>query len=226
VPAPALPDWARRAAAAEPRPSRPLAPSRLPPEGMAEPAPVSPRSGDTTRRFQRGSLIHRLLETLPEITPEMRRDAATRYLALPAHGLDKAAREEIADAVFRVLNDRKFAAIFAPGSRAEAPVAGMIDFGGVPFPVTGQIDRLCIADDAVMIVDYKTNRPPPASLPEVAPAYVAQMAAYRAVLARIYPGRQVRCALLWTDGPTLMELPAEMLDNALKPVASATKRAP
>ncbi|MBX3493878.1 MAG: double-strand break repair helicase AddA [Parvibaculum sp.] len=226
VPAPALPDWARRAAAAEPRPSRPLAPSRLPPEGMAEPAPVSPRSGDATRRFQRGSLIHRLLETLPEIVPEMRRDAATRYLALPVHGLDEAVREEIADAVFRVLNDRKFAAIFAPGSRAEAPVAGMIDFGGEAFPVTGQIDRLCVADDQVMIVDYKTNRPPPATLANVAPAYVAQMAAYRAVLARIYPGREVRCALLWTDGPTLMELPAEMLDNALKPVASATKRAP
>ncbi len=87
----------------------------------------------------------------------------------------------------------------------------MIDFGGEAFPVTGQIDRLCVANDRVMIVDYKTNRPPPAAPAEVAPAYVAQMAAYRAVLARIYPGREVRCALLWTDGPTLMELPAESL---------------
>lgn len=222
----ALPDWARRDASPEPRPSRPLAPSRLPPEGMAEPAPVSPRAGDATQRFQRGSLIHRLLETLPEMAPEARRDAAKRYLELPAHGLDGVACADIEDAVFRVLNDERFAVVFGPGSRAEAPVAGMIDFGGAAFPVTGQIDRLCVTRDAVMVIDYKTNRPPPATPAEVAPAYVAQMAAYRAVLARIYPDREVRCALLWTEGPTLMELPVRMLENALKPAAPATKGAP
>ncbi len=223
---PERPDWTRRDAGAEPRPSRPLAPSRLPPEGMAEPAPVSPRAGDATRRFQRGSLIHRLLETLPDMAPDARAGAAKRYLALPAHGLDADERTEIEDAVFRVLNDEKFAGVFAPGSRAEAPIAGMIDFGGTPFPVTGQIDRLCVTSDAVMIIDYKTNRPPPTTPADVAPAYVAQMAAYRAVLARIFPDRKVRCALLWTEGPALMELPARMLENVLESAKSATKSAP
>jgi len=41
------------------------------------------------------------------------------------------------------------------------------------------------------------------------------MALYRAVLAQIYPGRTVDCALLWTDGPRLMPLPAELLDAQL-----------
>ncbi|MCH9020521.1 MAG: PD-(D/E)XK nuclease family protein, partial [Proteobacteria bacterium] len=72
--------------------------------------------------------------------------------------------------------------------------------------VAGQVDRLAVADDAVLVVDYKTNRPPPASEAETPAAYLAQMAAYRAVLARIYPERSIRCALLWTDGPRLMQL--------------------
>jgi ATP-dependent helicase/nuclease subunit A len=40
------------------------------------------------------------------------------------------------------------------------------------------------------------------------------MAAYRALLGLIYPGRAVRCFLLWTVGPTLSELPAALLDAA------------
>jgi ATP-dependent helicase/nuclease subunit A len=58
----------------------------------------------------------------------------------------------------------------------------------------------------VLIVDYKTNRPPPTEAAAVSPAYVEQLAAYRAALERIYPGRRVRTLLLWTDGPRLMEL--------------------
>ena len=54
--------------------------------------------------------------------------------------------------------------------------------------------------DAVLIADYKTNRPAPRR-PEDAPAaYVAQLALYRAVLAKLYPGRAVRAALVWTAG--------------------------
>jgi ATP-dependent helicase/nuclease subunit A len=46
-------------------------------------------------------------------------------------------------------------------------------------------------------------------------AYLDQMAAYRAALSRIYPGAQIRCVLLWTDGPRLMPIPAELLDRRL-----------
>ena len=36
-----------------------------------------------------------------------------------------------------------------------------------------------------------------------------------AALSRIYPGAQIRCVLLWTDGPRLMPIPAELLDRRL-----------
>lgn len=219
---PALPDWVARAAPLEPSPSRPLAPSRLPPEHLAEPPVLSPLTQDGAQRFQRGSLIHRLLETLPDLEAAQRRAAAKRFLALPAHALQQDARVEIEDAVFKVLDNEEFAAIFAPGSRAEVPLAGMIDAGGVPVLVAGQIDRLCVSEDSVAIIDYKTNRPPPERVEDVSPAYLVQMAAYRAVLSSIYPDRMIRCALLWTDAPKLMELPGEKLEIALKAARPST----
>ena len=36
--------------------------------------------------------------------------------------------------------------------------------------------------------------------------YLRQLAAYRAVLAKIYPDRRVACSLLWTAEPRLMQI--------------------
>jgi ATP-dependent helicase/nuclease subunit A len=71
------------------------------------------------------------------------------------------------------------------------------------------------APDAVLIADYKTNRPAPRTLADVPPAYIRQLALYRAVLGGLYPERPVRAALVWTDTLALMEIPATSLDAAL-----------
>ncbi|MBI3453173.1 MAG: UvrD-helicase domain-containing protein [Rhodospirillales bacterium] len=201
-----LPGWARRLPGPEPTPPRPLVPST---EIAPEPATRSPLAGDAGLRFRRGRLIHRLLELLPDIAPSERPAAAARFLARDGRDLDAAAQAEIARETLAVLDDPQFAALFGPGSVAEAPVVGRIGAR----VISGQVDRLVVTADAVLIVDYKTNRPPPSRPEDVAEAYVAQMAAYRAALARIYTGRQVRCGLLWTDGPRLMELPDRLLDR-------------
>src|SRR5690606_12561955 len=52
---PSLPAWVSTDAPEEPAPSRPLAPSRLPPEDIAEPAVLSPLAEDGSKRFKRGS---------------------------------------------------------------------------------------------------------------------------------------------------------------------------
>ena len=208
--------WLHQSAGAEPSPSRPLAPSRLPPDGQEEPAALSPLAGDRKARFQRGTLIHSLLQTLPDLPATQWQAAAHRLLASPNLALMDEVREEIAAAAIAVLEDERFAALFGPGSRAEAALVGKIEFAGKPVLVSGQIDRLCVTDTQVLVIDYKTNRPAPISLEEVNPAYFAQMAAYRAVLCAIYPEHDVVCALLWTDGPRLMALPADQLDAALQ----------
>ena len=74
----------------------------------------------------------------------------------------------------------------------------------------------------MFIVDYKTNRPPPRRAVDVDPAYIFQMAVYRAALQQIYPGHPIRCVLLWTDGPFTLELTAAQMDAALVPTLVPT----
>jgi ATP-dependent helicase/nuclease subunit A len=159
------------------------------------------------RRFQRGLLIHRLMQTLPDLPPGQRDAAARRFLARPAHDLPPEEQDQIRRETMAVLDHPEFAALFGPDSRAEAPVVGLIDGQAL----SGRLDRLVVTPDAVIIIDYKTNRPPPRDVAGVAPAYLVQLAAYRAALERIYPGKPVRTLLLWTDGPRLMEITARTL---------------
>ena len=87
------------------------------------------------------------------------------------------------------------------------PLIGLVE-GRV---LSGQIDRLVVDGNRVLIVDFKTLRPPPATEAEVSPVYLRQLALYRAALARIYPGHEINCALLWTEGPRLMPISPELL---------------
>ncbi len=105
--------------------------------------------------------------------------------------------------------------LFGPGSLAEVPLTGVIEKtseSGGHHVLSGQVDRLLVTDDAVTVIDYKTNRPPPQTVDKVDPAYLRQMAAYREVLREIYPGRPVRAVLLWTVGPRMMALGDDILD--------------
>jgi len=72
-----LPDWATRPPPPEPAPAKPLTPSR--PEAE-EPTVRSPLAADDNGegRFQRGKLIHRLLQSLPALPPDQRARAAIR----------------------------------------------------------------------------------------------------------------------------------------------------
>ncbi len=200
----ALPAWATAPPPKEPDPPRPLFPSR--PDGD-EPPTLSPLAFGGRDRFKRGLLVHRLLQSLPELPQAERDPAARRFLALPTHGLTIDEQDEICHETLAVLGHSDFGALFGPDSQAEVPLVGLVG----RHALSGQIDRLVVSPDQVLIVDYKTTRPVPASDAEVAPLYLRQLAIYRAALARIYPGRNIRCALLWTQGPLLMPISPERL---------------
>ncbi|MFC0387330.1 double-strand break repair helicase AddA [Muricoccus vinaceus] len=202
-----LPHWAT--VKADPEASEdPVAPSRL--EGEEETPAAAPHgvADPGGRRFRRGLLIHGLLQHLPEHEESRWEDLARRHLARPGHGLDPSEQEATLAETLAVLRHPALAGAFAPGSLAEAPLAGVI--GGIP--IAGQVDRLLVAPDRVLVLDYKTNRPPPEEVAQVPPAYLRQMAAYRAVLRAAWPGRAVECALVWTWSGHVMPLPDAAMD--------------
>ena len=174
-------------------------------------------AGDRQKALQRGQIVHRFMQSLPDIAPSTRRSALEHYLGNTARDLPPDERAEIARHALAILEDNKFADVFAPGSRPEVPIIGRISRpDGEPLLVAGQVDRLIASDKAVLVVDYKTDRVVPERLDDVPAAYVAQLALYRAVLTRIYPGKLVRAALIFTTGPLLLEVPSPTLDAALE----------
>jgi ATP-dependent helicase/nuclease subunit A len=169
----------------------------------------------------RGSAIHKLLQVLPDMPEESREAAALRYLARAVPNWPEAERQAAWSQVEAILGSPDFAPLFSPQSRAEVAVMGEVEVKGRKRLVSGKIDRLAVTDDEVMIVDYKTNRPAPAQLSEVPPAYVLQLALYRALLQPLYPGRKVTSVLLFTEQPGLIALTDAALDGALARLTQA-----
>lgn len=178
------------------------------------------------RALQRGTLVHRLLQSLPDVATERRRDAALNYLARNTEGWTGKDRDSLAEGVLDLIADARFGQIFAPGSRAEVSIVGRLEQpGGKPALVSGQIDRLVVTPSEVLIVDYKTNHAPPGTAAAAPSGYVRQLALYRAVLQKLYPQVPVRAALLWTETPELMEISTPALDAQLAALIQRDDRA-
>ena len=214
---------------------------RSPPSWLHEPAPpearqvrtVTPSSAfeaeigrtfgrgvgsaaERSKALRRGRMIHRLMQSLPDIPDDSRKDAIARYLKNTAADFTPAEQTAIAQQVLAILNDLIFADMFAPGSRAEVPIVGRVAGSDAEsIAVSGQVDRLAVTADSVLIADYKSDWIVPATLADVPGDYVGQLAFYRAVLARIYPKRTIRAALLFTAGPKVIEIPAAIMDAKL-----------
>jgi ATP-dependent helicase/nuclease subunit A len=214
------PPWLHEPAPPEVLSPRGLAPSEALAEDGTYSAPGIVSTVERRKALARGELMHRLLQALPGIPAERRAEAARRHVCGSPVAFAPEEREGMIAQVRAVLEDPRFAALFAPQSRAEVPIVGRILAAGRTIAVSGQVDRLAITAEGVLIADYKTNRPPPRRLTDVPSAYVAQLALYRAVLALIYPDRPIRAALIWTDVPDLMEISAQVLDRALAAVTS------
>lgn len=200
----ALPDWARSPAPPEARPPRPLAPSSIGEDAVADPPPTPAMRAAA----QRGRLIHGLFERLPAVAPSERRAAADRWLLQVGQVADQGERTALIDTVCGILADPETAALFGAGSLGEVPISAVIEGGLV---IAGTVDRLLVTPERVQLVDFKTGRFAPADLAGVPAYHLRQMAAYAAALAVIFPDRPVEAALLYTSAPLLIHLPASLL---------------
>ena len=230
--APPRPAWAGTPAPPEPLLTQPLVPSRLAPleaaagaaepqrgqpfkkRPEAEPPVLPPAQLADDGRFLRGNLTHALLEHLPQVP--RRAWAGRRGLPRPArHPADRGGAPGHRPGDPGDPARSRARALFGPDSRAEVPIAAELAPPGGQGPalrLTGKIDRLVVTGEKVLILDYKTNRPSPTDEQSVPEAYLFQLAAYRLVIAQIFPGRTVEAAILWTDGLRCMRLPQERLD--------------
>ncbi len=225
---PALPAELTAELPPAPRLPRPLSPSGagalIEPEteGMASPhSPVLGPGEQPSLSIARGIAAHRLLQVLPTIAGDRQAEAARSYLSRVARDWPRGEADALLASVTAILGVPAFSGLFEPGSRAEVSVMGTVRLGSRERAISGKIDRIAVTGGKVLIVDYKTNRPAPETLDEVPFGHRAQLALYREILRPVYPGREVRAALVYTDAPRLIEMPAEALDAALARLGAA-----
>ena len=207
----ALPDWATAPAPVDPAGRKLSAPtSLLGPKTRV----VAPFDAAREARLRRGRAIHALLQYLPELPEDSREKAAEAYLGRDSE-LSDAQRAEMKSAALGVMNSPALRELFKPGGRAEAAIIGQSPLLPPGTVINGRVDRLVVTPERVLVIDFKTDQPAPDDPADVAETYIAQMAAYWAVLKAAFPGREVVATLCWTDGPKLMRLPEPQLLDVL-----------
>ena len=216
-----LPDWLTTPAGFEASAAPPISPSSaMAAADQLDALPPTDTAFDGGFGLLSGRLMHALLQHLPSIEATRRAEVANRYLAARGDELPESDRKRLVDQALRLIDDPRLAALFSAGSRVEVSVAGRLERPGrSPLEIAGQIDRIAVSPGSVLIADFKTGRPRAAA--DIPQPYVTQLALYRAVLTPLYPDRPVRALLVWTSGPTVVELEPAYLDDALAQVLSA-----
>ena len=186
-------------------------PRALPPADAVEthpsrPAESTPRHGDHKKPADeaarlRGSIIHHALQGLTENRKSdvvqaalaARFPGAQRYFAACLKSAQALIDEEALRALFdsarykQVLN--------------EAPISFVHD-GKQYF---GIVDRICVGENTVWVVDYKTHRSPNAHIEEIKALHTEQMRMYHLGASKLWPRHKVRVSLLLTETAQLCD---------------------
>ncbi len=189
-----IPQWALLPPAPEPGRKSWRAPSHL---GAAE----------RPQRVERGVLMHRILQLLPEIAVGEQKSFVHRIVIRAGYD------ESVALELLALTGHPELQYLFAAGGLSEVPI--MASIGELGITISGRIDRLILRASEIVAVDYKTDRNWPSAASAIRPEYLLQMAAYQSALKGIHPGQMVRCAILWTAAPALMDIPDVLLAQML-----------
>ncbi len=144
-----------------------------------------------TDGYARGLIIHSILQYMPKIEKERRKNWVRKYLDNINISEDK---DEIYSKILAF--NEKYGYLFDLGGKSEITLSGIID--GEPALV--RLDRLCITQDKAIIIDYKSHRNVSVSLLN---EIKKQMLIYKTLVQEIYPNKQVECVVIWVEDLTI-----------------------
>lgn len=203
----AAPVMAERPAAAVPTGAAPEWPAwigrPLEEQAMATAGPQPTRRRDGTS-VERGILVHRILQHLPELAPDQR--ATHIATAVRRAGADP----RLAEQLMRLIAEPVLADLLSAEGHSEASLIVTAADGRME---RRRLDRLVTTPAGILVADYKTSREVPETPEACNPDDLMQMAIYRDALRLAQPGKPMRFCLVYTVGPTLMEIPDTLLDR-------------
>ncbi len=160
---------------------------------------------EETEAQKRGTALHRLMQLLVECPSPARQDVAASFMAqtkLPPGDIGKLMslfdRPELEP--FWTAEGRSEVEIWSKQAKSQSRIM--------------RIDRLVLASQETLILDYKAGNPSGQQIHQDHP-YVAQMARYADAIQDVRPEKPVRAALLWLETGKLEWLPPEWLSQSL-----------
>ncbi|SMY07209.1 double-strand break repair helicase AddA [Flavimaricola marinus] len=190
---------------------RTVSPSEL---GGAKVLPGDTPPEDEDDAKARGTLIHLLLEHLPNIGAQDRLTYGQQLVRSVEEAAGLSDLDTVITDTARLIDSPALAPIFAADALTEVDVTAQVS--GFPARLHGAIDRLIVTDTTVQAIDYKSNRLVPDDPDKVPEGLLRQMGAYHAMLAEIWPDKQIDVAILWTATGQIMTLPPDLMIAALK----------
>ena len=148
----------------------------------------------------KGNAIHKLLEVLPTTTVEERNEIADIYLSNLFYTLTDEEKDNIKNDVLNIL--KKYHEYFNNTSKSEVPIVGEIN-GKI---ISGQIDRLIIKDDEIIIIDYKSTIKNYEDQNDLPKEYIKQLELYKELISKIYENKKIRCYILLTSYLKMIEV--------------------
>ncbi|WP_375604517.1 UvrD-helicase domain-containing protein [Wolbachia endosymbiont of Anurida maritima] len=149
------------------------------------------RGTGMTDGYARGLIIHSILQYMPKIEKERRKNWVRKYLDNINTSEDK---DEIYSKILAF--NEKYGYLFDLEGKSEITLSGIIDGKSVLV----RLDRLCITQDKAIIIDYKSHRNVSvSSLNEIK----KQMLTYKTLVQEISPNKQVEFMVIWVEDLTL-----------------------
>lgn len=185
------PPWVNRVAVREE--ANPLIyPSEMGAEQL-EAFEASVYGGSSSNAKLRGTLVHKLLEVLPEAPRDQWLSLASRMVDYHASRLGAQEGEALIDMTLSLLTNEQYKELFSDQGQAEVSIQGELDSK----MVSGEIDRLLVTDTEVVVAEFKTTRWVPKSADAIPSSHREQVGAYRRLIAQVYPRRTVRALLIY-----------------------------
>lgn len=208
-----LPSWVHTLAPCELPQARPLTPSRQ--DDKDDTPSQSTQSGTDRNPYQRGLMIHKALELLPNLPQDKWEQGLDSYFKAQGDSLADADKQDYKKQVLGVLRHPDLQDLFtSPDTKSELALSGMVG----THPVLAHVDRVLITEKDITVVDYKTGRKIPEAPDQIPPQYVKQMAIYQYLLQQLHPNHAIDSYIVWTDGPVMMPLDKEKMDAHIQSI--------
>ena len=187
-----------------------IAPSRVGMEKVFSSTPAS----ESARLY--GTTIHKALELLGQKSYD---DLSAFKQEFEGYSdVDDDLRNTCAEQAWSLIQNSELESLFNKlhysKTYHEMPLLYQDDQGRI---VYGKIDQVCVAQDQIWIIDYKSNKPPGQNLEEfyqrLASQYSSQMRCYREGIAKLFPGKAIRVSILFTRSGFLYDYPS--LDDSI-----------